>query len=118
MTSTNTTINKNKISILGAGSSGSAFASFGVYQQTPVGLSKLFIGPLVPNNISTEPHRKALIAKLFFRHMLSLTDSPFISFTDIMATVAAYFDINMGSAERETKTAAQSISRSFFKYKI
>ena len=30
-----------------------------------------------------------------------------------MAIVAAHFDINMGSVEREAKTAAQSISRSF-----
>ena len=31
-----------------------------------------------------------------------------------MATVAAYFDINTGSAEREAEAAGQSISRSFF----
>jgi len=58
MTSTNTTINNNNISTLGAGSSGSAFAIF----------------------------------------------------------VAAYLDINTGSAKREAKTAAQSFSRSFLKY--
>ena len=31
-----------------------------------------------------------------------------------MATVAAYFDINSGSTEREAESAAQSISRSCF----
>ena len=115
MTSTNNTIHNNNITNLGGGSGGSSFANFGVYQQTPVGLSELSIRTLVPDAISAEPYRKASIAKLFFHHILSLTDSPYVSFNDLLATVAAYFDINTGSTEREAEAAAQSISRLFFR---
>ena len=73
------------------------------------------IRTLVPDNISAEPYLKSLIDKQFFLQILSLTDSPSVSFNDIMATVAAHFDINTGSAEREAETAAHSISCSFFK---
>ena len=115
MTSPNNTMNNNNISNLGGGSSGSTFVNFGVYQQTPVGLSELSIRTLVPDNISAEPYRKALIAKLFFHQILSLTDSPSVSFNDLLDTVAAYFDINTGSAGGEAEVAAQSISRYFFR---
>ena len=115
MTSTNNTLHNNNITNLGGESGGSSFANLGVYQQTPVGLGKLSIRTLVPDAISVEPYRKALIAKLFFHQILSLTDSPSVSFNDLLATVAAYFDINTGYAEREAEAAAQSISRSFFR---
>ena len=55
---------------------------------------------LVPDAISAEPYRKALIAKLFFHQILSLTDPPTVSFNDLLAIVAAYVDINTGSAEK------------------
>ena len=113
MTSTKTIINNNNISTLGASSSGSTFTTFGVYQQTPIELSELSIQTLVPDNINAEPYRKALIAKLFSHQILSLIDSPTVSLNDLMATVAACFDINTGSAEWEVKIAAPSISCSF-----
>ena len=78
-------------------------------------MSEFSIRILVPDNISAEPYRKALIAKLFFHQILSLTDSPSVSFNDLLDTVAAYFEINTGSAEREAEAAAQAISRSFFR---
>ena len=114
MTSTNSNLYNNNVSILAAGTSGSAFPNFGVYRQTPVGLSELLIRMLFPNPISVEPYHIAFIAKLFFRQILSLSDSPSVSFNDIMATVASYFDINTGSTERETETTVQSISCYFF----
>jgi len=77
-------------------------------------LSELTIRTLVPDPISAEPYRKALIEKIFFHQILSLSDSPPVSFNDLIATVASYFDINTGSAEMETETATQSIFRSFF----
>ena len=118
MTSTDTTINNKNISTLGASNSGFTFANFGVYQKTQVGLSELSIRTLVPDDISAEPYRKVLIAKFFFHQILSLTDSPSVSFNDLMATAAAYFDINTGSTEREAEITAQSISRSsFFEYR-
>ena len=113
MTSTNNTINKNNISNIGGGSCGSAFANFGVYQQTPVKLSELSLSTHVPDNINAEPYRNVLITKLFFHQILSLTDSPSVSFNDLLATVAAYFDIITGSAEKEAEAAAQSTSLSF-----
>ena len=115
MTSTNTTIHNKNVSTLGTTNSSSAFAYFNMYQQTPVGLSKLSIWTLVLDNISSEPYRKALIAKIFFLQTLSLSDSPSVSFNDLMATVAAYFDINTGFPEREAETATQSIYRYFFR---
>ena len=115
MTSTNNTIHNNNITNLGGGSGGSSFANFGVYQQTPVGLSELSIRTLVPDAISAEPYRKALIAKLFFHQIFSLKYSPSVSFDDLLATVAVYVDINTGSTEREVEAAAQYISRSFFR---
>ena len=99
---------------LGGSNSGSTLVNFSVYMQTLVGLSELSIRTLIPVPVSTEPYRKALIAKLFFHQILSLTDSHSVSVDGIMATVAVYFDINMGSVEREAEEAAQSITRSFF----
>ena len=98
---------------LGGSNSGSSLENFGVYRQTPVELSELSIRTLVPVPISAEPYHKTLIVKLFFHQILSLADSPSVSVNDLMTTVAAYFDINTGSAEREAEAAAQSISRSF-----
>ena len=118
MINTDTTIKNNNISILGASNIGSAFANFDVYQQIPVGLSKLSIRTLVLDNISAVLYRKVLIAKLFFHLILSRTDYHFVSFNNFIATVAAYFDSNTGSAEWEAETAAQAISRSFFEYRI
>ena len=106
MTITNNTIINNNISNLGGGSSGSAFANFGVYQQTPVGLSKLAIGTLDLDDICAESYRKVLIPNLFFLQILSLTDSPSVFFTDLLAIVAAYFDIATGCVEIEAKAAA------------
>ena len=100
------------------GSSGSIFANLGVYQQIPVRLSELSFRTLVPDNISADSYHKALIAKLFFHHILSITDFPPVSFNDLLATVAAYFDINTESAEKDAEAAAQSISRSFFVFQI
>ena len=99
-------MNNNNISNLGGGSSGSAFATFGVYQQTPVGLSELSIRTLVPDNISADPYCKALISKLFFHQIPSLTDFPSVFFNDLLAIVAAYFDVYTESAEREGEAAA------------
>ena len=84
----------------------SAFVNFGVYQHTLVELGELSLSTHVPDNTSAESYRNSLIMKLFFHQILSLTDPPFVSFNDILATVAAYFDIITGSAEREAEAAA------------
>ena len=113
-TMTRTTNNNKDITNLDGNNSGSTLANFGVYIQTPVGLSEFPIRTLVSDPISAESYHKVQIAKLFFHQILSLTDSSSVSVNDIMATVATYFDINTGSAEREAEAAAKSISRSFF----
>ena len=114
MTKTNNTLQQNNISTIG--DSGSSIAStFGVYQQISVGLSDLSIRTLVPDPISADPYRKALIVKLFFRQILSLADSPSVELNDLLFTVASYFCFSTGSAERDANIAAQSISRAIFR---
>jgi len=103
MTSPTSNNKNNNIMNLGGSNSGSSLANFGVYRQTPVGLSELSIRTLVPVPISAEPYRKALIAKLFFHQILSLMNSTSATFYDLLATVAAYFDIITGSAETKPK---------------
>ena len=78
-------------------------------------MSELSIRTLVPDPISVKPYRKALIAKLLFRQILSLTDSPSVEINDLLSTVASYFTVNTGSTEREVNTAAPSIYRSFLR---
>ena len=114
MSTTHNTLQQKNISTIG-GSGGSAASTFGIYQQTVIGLSDLSIRTLVPDPISAEPCRKALIAKLFFQQILPLAVSPSVELNDLISTVASYFSFSTGSAERDADTAAQSISRSFFR---
>ena len=55
-----------------------------------------------------------MIAKIFFRQILTLTDMSSVSFSDLMATVASYLSLNTGSAEREAETAVETICSNFF----
>ena len=87
---------------------------FGVYQLTAVGASTATIRTLVPVSISAPPYRKALIAKLFFKQILGHAGSPSISCSDLVTTVATYFDMSTAMAEREAETAADSIRDSVF----
>ena len=82
---------------------------FGVIQLTPVGANDANIRTLVPVNISILLYRKALIAKLFFRQILGYADSPSISVSDLISTVASYFDMSTAMAEREAESASISI---------
>ena len=113
MSTTHNTLQQNNVNTIG-GSGGSAASTFGIYQQTAVGLSDLSIRTLVPDPISAVPYRKALIAKLFFQKILSLADFPSVELNDLISTVASYFSFSTGSAERDADTAAQSNSRPFF----
>ena len=58
---------------------------------------------------------KALIAKLFFRQIIGHSRSPFISCSDLVTTIATYFDMSTAIAEREAETAADSIHDSIFR---
>ena len=89
-------------------------SSFGTFQDTAVGSSDLTIHTIVPPNISAEPYRKAMIAILFFRRILSLSSSPSVSISDLTATVAGYFTHSTGSAEREAERIVDSICHAFF----
>ena len=57
---------------------------------------------------------KAFIAKIFFRQILGYADSPSISSSDLVSTVASYFDISTAMTEREAETTAISIRNSIF----
>ena len=94
---------------------GSDSSHFGVYQQTSVGSGDVTIRTLAIAPISAEPYRKVLIAKIFFRQIISLTDTPYLSFSDIMTTIASYFSLNTGSAEREAETTVICIRFTSFR---
>ena len=87
---------------------------FGVYKQTSVGSGDVFVRKLVPAAISADTYRKALIAKIFFRQILSLTDASSVSFSNLMSAVVSYFSLSTGSAEREAETAVATIRSNLF----
>ena len=88
-------------------------SNFGVYQQISIGSSDISTHTLVPDAISAESDRKALIVKLFFRKIINLSDTPSVFFSDLMSIVASYFGFNTGSAERETETTIIDIRNAF-----
>ena len=112
LSSTNTDDRSNNYLSLTASTSGPRSSHFGIYPQTSVGSKEVTIRTLVPAVIFAEPYRKALIAKMFFRQILFLTDAPSVSFSDLMTTVALYYT---GSSEREAEAAVTSIRSVFFR---
>ena len=87
---------------------------FEVFQGTTIGSSELTIRTIVPPDISAELYRKAMIAILFFRRIISLSSSPSVSISDMTATVAAYFPLPTGSTEREAERIVDSIRHASF----
>ena len=45
---------------------------------------------------------------------MTLSDTPSVSFSDLVSTVASYFSLNTGSTEREVETASINIRNAFF----
>ena len=88
-------------------------SSFGKFQDTAAG-SKLTIRTIFPPNISAETYRKEMIAILFFPRILSLSSSPSVTISDLTTTVAAYFAMPTGSAEREAERIVESVRHAFF----
>ena len=88
---------------------------FGVYQLTTVGSNEAIIHTLVPVSSSAPPCCKALITKLSFRQILGHAGSPSISCSDLVTTIATYFDMSTAMAEREAETAADSIRDSLYR---
>ena len=88
---------------------------FGVYQLTVFGTSDATIRTLVPISISAPSYRKVLIVELFFHQILGHAESPFLSFSDLVTTVATCFDMSTAIAERGAETAANSIRDSIFR---
>ena len=114
MNSTTSNNRPNNKFPLPASIGGSDSSPFDVYQQASVGSGNVTIRTLVPAPISAEPYRKTLIAKLFFCQIISLIDTPSVSFSDLMSTVASYFSLNTGSAEREAEAAVICLRSAFF----
>ena len=84
-----------------------------------VGSGDVSVRTLIPTAIIAAPYRKALIANLFFRQILALTDTFSVSFSDLMSTIISYLSLNTGSAEREAETAVATIrSNSFLSYNL
>ena len=110
MSSTITSDGSNNYSSLTASTGGPRTSHFGIYQQTDV-----TIRTLVPAAISVEHYRKALITKFFFRQILPLADATYVSFSDLMTTVALHFSINTGLSKRESDAAVISIRSNFFR---
>ena len=115
ISSTITSDGSNNYSSLTASTGGPRTSHFGIYQQTSVGTGDITIRTFVPAAISTEPYRKALISKLFFRQILPLADATYVSFSDLMTTVALHFSINTGLSKRESDAAVISIRSNFFR---
>ena len=107
------TLTNNTLS-LSNGINGPTSSYFGVYKQTSVGSGDVFVRKLVPAAISADTYRKALIAKIFFRQILSLTDASSVSFSNLMSAVVSYFSLSTGSAEREAETAVATIRSNLF----
>ena len=55
-----------------------------------------------------------MIDIIFFRHILSLSSFPSITISDSAATIAAYFAMPTGSAEREAERIVDSVCHAFF----
>ena len=109
-TAMNTTLNNNK-SILARSNDQHGF---GVYQRTAIDASKETIRTLLPVPTCAPPYRNALIAKLFFRQFLGHAGSPSISCSNLVTTVATYFDMSTAMVEKEAETAANFIRDSVF----
>lgn len=86
---------------------------FGVYQQTSIGSSDISTHILVPDAIIVELYRNALIIKLLFQKIITLSDNHSVSFSDIMSALASYFVLNTGSAEKETEPTVTDIRNDF-----
>ena len=87
---------------------------FGVYQQTSIGFSDISIRTLVLDAISAETYRKTLIVRPIFHQIMNLSDTPLLSFSDLMSTIALYVGINVGSTEKEAVTTAIFNRNAFF----
>ena len=74
----------------------------------------LTIRTIVSPDISAEPYRKAMISILFFRRILSLYSPPSVTISDLTTTMAAYFAMPTGSAEREAERIMESVCHAFF----
>ena len=90
----------------------------GVYLLTTIGSSEVSIRTFVPAFISTEPYHNALIVNIFFRKISTISATPSVTFSSLMMTVAMYFGINTGSAEREVEVAVPSICKASFAFLI
>ena len=100
-TKMNTTmINNQSTSIPSTNSHG-----FGFYQLTTVGASDETILTLVPVPINPPLYWKALVAMFFFPQTLDHVDTSFISISNLVSTIATYFDIYTTMTERKACTA-------------
>ena len=60
------------------------------------------------------PYRKALITEMMLHQILALSDTTSVSFSDLMTTVASYFDFNTESATKEVETVVARVRTDLF----
>ena len=125
LTSTTTNMNNEHITIITKNAlslskriNGPTSSHFGVYQQMRIGSIEVSIRTHFPIFISTVPCRKVMIAKIFFRKILTLSASSSVYSSDFTTTVASYFGINTESAKREAEVAVTSIRKDVFEFLI
>ena len=114
ITSTPPITRSNNIHALSTVDDGPVSSYFGVYQQITVASGDVSIRTLVPAAISTAPDHNVLIVKRFFHQILALADTPSVSFSHLTTTVAMFFSLNTGAAEREMEAAVAFIRYGFF----
>ena len=94
-----TNMNTASISNQSASTTFTNLHGFDIYQMTTVGASEETIRTLVHIPISAPTYRNALITKNFFRQILNHTISLSVSISDLVSTVAIYFDMSTAQGE-------------------
>ena len=111
-----TTNNNHSISTVrnNAASSSTTSHDFSVYQHTIVSVSEANIRTLVYVLINNASYHKAIIVRLYFCQILTHAETPSVSISALIFTVAVYFDISTIMAERKVEVAVSSIYHSIF----
>ena len=96
---TSTTTSNNLSVYIAETSVVNSLSFFGEFQDTVVESSELTIRTIIPPTIHVKPYRKAMIAIILFRRIISLSFFPSISISDLKAKIVAYFVLHTDSMD-------------------